>query len=58
MGRRDLPNMYTRAQQCAVPEDECGHIRQIPAAHVKSGTLKSAELPFYCTAPLYNDGCC
>ena len=29
MGRRDLPDMYARAQ-----EGKCGHIRQIPTAHV------------------------
>ena len=25
MGRRDLPDMYTQAQGCAAPKDECGH---------------------------------
>ena len=34
MGRRDLPDMYARARRRAAPEGECGHIRQIPTAHV------------------------
>ena len=34
MGKRDLPDMYARAQGRAAPKGECGHIRQIPAAHV------------------------
>ena len=60
MGRRDLPDMNTRAR------GECGLIRQILTAHVTydmlcntSGTLKkSAELTLNFTAPLYNDGHC
>ena len=34
MGRRDLPDIYARVRGCCGPEGECGHIRQIPAAHV------------------------
>ena len=34
MDRGDLPDMYTQAQGRAVPEGECGHIRQIMTAHV------------------------
>ena len=29
MGRRDLPDMYARAQGRAAPEGECGHILDI-----------------------------
>ena len=35
MGRRDLPNMYARAQGRVAPVGEYGHIRPILTAHVK-----------------------
>ena len=34
MGKEDLPDMYAQARGHAAPEGECGHIRQIPTAHV------------------------
>ena len=34
MGKGDLPDMYAQAQECAVPEGECLHIKQITTAHV------------------------
>ena len=34
MNRRDLPDMHARARGHAMPESECGHIRQILTPHV------------------------
>ena len=34
MGRRDLPDMYAQAQGLTTSEGECGHIQQIPIAHI------------------------
>ena len=50
MGRRVLPDMYTRIPRATGPRDEGGHIRQNPLAMLQllNIHLKCMKQPWFC----------